>query len=111
MHRRISRVLSLSSLALGVVGWIIFLAGSAYAALTLSDKCPLVGDFSPRESAQMLISNVAWWFALAGLPTALASVGVNFRDRPSWVATAVNAAFWVLLWGWIYGDVLTCQYR
>jgi hypothetical protein len=110
MRRQISRVLSLSGLTLGAIGWLVFLGGSVYA-FTLSDKCPPVGLFPPRESAQMMISNVAWWFTLAGLPIALASVGVNFRDRAGWVAVAVNAAFWILLWGWMYGDVSTCQYR
>ncbi len=111
MRHQISRVLSLSGLTLGLMAWAIFLAGSLYAFVALSSECPPNGLFPPRESMQMMVSNFAWWFALVGLPLGLVAVGVNYRNHPGWVGAMVNATFWVLQWGWMYGDVATCQYR
>ena len=110
MRRKVARTLSWSGLTLGTVGWLVFLVGFGYA-LTLSPECA-PGDLLPaRVSAGMETSTVAWWFSLAGLPIALVSVGVSFRNWPGWVAVAVNAAFWFLMWGWIYGDVAPCHHR
>jgi len=109
MRYRISKLLSLFGLALGLLGWIIFLAGSVYAAMALSTECPPGGLFSPRETMQMTVSDVAWWFTLVGLPLAFVAIGVNFRSRLGWMGILANSAFWILMWGWLYGDVATCQ--
>lgn len=111
MRLHISRVLSFSGLSLGVVAWLVLLVGLLYATLALSAECPPNALFPPRDSATMLVSNVAWWFSLGGLPLGVAAVGVNFRNRLGWGAVALNAAFWVLLWGGMYGDVATCAQR
>lgn len=111
MYQLASKTLSLTGLVLGLGAWLIFAAGSLYAPLALSPNCSPGEMFPPRLAAQLTSWQTAWWFALAGLPIAVLAVVLNFRLRPSWVAVAVNVLFWVLVWGWLYGDVATCPYR
>src|SRR5919201_4310121 len=107
MYRRASRALSLTGLGLGLGAWLIFAGGSLYARLALSPDCSPGDLFPPRITAELISQQTAWWFALIGLPIAVVAAALNFRLRPTWVAIAVNVLFWLLVWGWLYGDVAT----
>jgi len=95
-----------SAAALGIGAWAVFALGLIYAQLFVPNTyaTPL-SIMTSRTATQLLATQFAWWFTLAGLPIALASALVAPRARWTWIAIGANVAFWVLLWGFMYGDI------
>ena len=95
-----------SAASLGIAAWAILLVGFGFTYLFVPDTyATSLSIMTSRTASQLLVANVAWWFTLVGLPLALASLVVAPRVRMTWVALVTNAAFWILLWGFMYGDV------